>query len=72
MFLIRDVLTVDLDLILSLFHWTGAAQMLSPALLKVLPEGIKVNLELRIIGLVLTFYDPLIRNVFQGLGQGCS
>ncbi len=28
-FLIRVVLTVDLDLILSLYHWTAAAQMLS-------------------------------------------
>ncbi len=52
-------------------HWTGAAQMLSQALLVVLPEGIQVNQELRILGLVLTFYNPLIRDVVQGLGQGC-
>jgi hypothetical protein len=75
-FLIRDVLTVDLDLILSLYHWIGAAQMLSQALLKVLPEGIQVNQELRIIGLVLTIYKPpdlgQIRDVVQGFGQGCS
>ncbi len=70
--MIRDVLAVDLDLIFSLFHWTGAAQMLSQALLLVLPEGIQVNQELRILGLVLTFYNPLIRDVVQGLGQGCS
>jgi hypothetical protein len=69
-FLIRDVPTVDLDLILSLFHWTGAAQKLS--LLLVLPEGVEVNQELRILGLILTFYNPLIRDVVQGLGQGCS
>jgi hypothetical protein len=56
----RDVLTVDLDLLLSLYHWTGAAQMLSQALLVVLPEGIQVNQELRILGLVLTIYSPLI------------
>ncbi len=35
MFLIRVVLTVDLDL---LYHWTGAAQILSQALLMVLPD----------------------------------
>ena len=65
-----------LPLILILYyhciHWTGAAQMLSQALLVVLPEGIQVNQELRILGLVLTFYNPLIRDVVQGLGQGCS
>ncbi len=44
--------------------------MLSQALLMVLPEGIQVNQELRILGLVLTFYNPLIRDVLQGLGQG--
>jgi hypothetical protein len=60
MFLIRDVLTVDLDLILSLYHWTEAAQMLSQALLMVLPEGIQVNQELRILGLFLIIYSPLI------------
>jgi hypothetical protein len=27
--LTRVVLTVDLDLLLSLYHWTGAAQILS-------------------------------------------
>ncbi len=70
--MIRDVLTVDLDLILLLFHWTGVAQMLSQALLLVLPESIQVNQELRILGLVLTFYNPLNRDVVQGLGQGCS
>jgi hypothetical protein len=46
--------------------------MLSKALLKVLPEGIQVNQELRILGLVLILYSPLIRDVVQGLGQGCS
>ncbi len=60
MFLIRDVLTVDLDLILSLYHRTGAAQMLCQALLMVLPEGVQVNQELRILGLFLTIYSPLI------------
>ncbi len=29
MFLIRVVLNIDLDLLLSLYHWTGAAQVLS-------------------------------------------
>jgi hypothetical protein len=53
-------------------HWTGAAQILSQALLKVLPEGIQVNLELRILGLVLNLYTPLFRGVVQGFGQGCS
>ncbi len=65
-----------LPLILILYyhsiHWTGAAQMLSQALLKVLPEGVQVNQELRILGLVLILYSPLIRDVVQGLGQGCS
>jgi hypothetical protein len=51
MFLIRVDLTVDLDL---LYHWTVAAQTLSQALLMVLFEGIQVNQELRILGLVLT------------------
>jgi hypothetical protein len=60
MFLISDVLTVDLNLILSLFQWTGAAQMLSQALLMVLPEGVQVNQELSILGLFLTIYSPLI------------
>ncbi len=46
--------------------------MLSQALLKVLPEGIQVNQELRIFGLVLILYSSLIRDVVQGLGQGCS
>jgi hypothetical protein len=50
--------------------------MLSQALLKVLPEGIQVNQELRILGLVLTIYNPpdvgQIRDVVQGFGQGCS
>ena len=64
----RDVPTVDLDLILSLYHSTGAAQMLSQALLKVLPEGVQVNLELRILGLVLNLYTPLFRGVVQGFG----
>ena len=70
MFLIRDVLTIDLDL--HCIHWTGAALMLSQALLKVLPEGIQVNQELRILGPVLILYSPLIRDVVQGLAQGCS
>ncbi len=65
-----------LPLILILYyhciHWTGAAQMSSQALLKVLSEGIQVNQELRILGLVLILYSPLIREVVQGLGQGCS
>jgi hypothetical protein len=61
MFFLRVVLTVDLDLLLSLYHWTGAAQMLSQALLMVLPEGIQVNQELRILGLFLTIYTPLIQ-----------
>jgi hypothetical protein len=73
MFLKRDVF---LPLILIFFyhciHWTGAAQILSQALLKVLPEGIQVNLELRILGLVLILYSPLLRDVVQGLGQGCN
>jgi hypothetical protein len=34
--------------------------MLSQALLVVLPEGIQVNQELRILGLFLTIYSPLI------------
>jgi hypothetical protein len=46
--------------------------MSSQALLKVLSEGIQVNQELRILGLVLILYSPLIREVVQGLGQGCS
>ncbi len=46
--------------------------MLSQALLKVLTEGIQVSQELRILGLVLVSYSPLIRDVVQGLGQGCS
>ncbi len=46
--------------------------MLSQTLLKVLPEGIQVNQELRILGLVLILYSLLIRDVVQGLGQGCS
>ncbi len=46
--------------------------MLSQALLKVLPEGVQVNLELRILGLVLNLYTPLFRGVVQGFGQGCS
>ncbi len=46
--------------------------MLSQALLLVLPKGIQVNQELRILGLVLTFYNPLIGDVVQGFGQGCS
>jgi hypothetical protein len=46
--------------------------MLSQALLKVLPEGIQVNPELRILGLVLILYSPLLRDVVQGHGQGCS
>jgi hypothetical protein len=61
MFLIRDVLIVDLDLLLSLDHWTGAAQILSQAQLMVLPEGIQVNQELMILGLFLTIYTPLIQ-----------
>ena len=61
-----------LPLILICIHWTGAAQMLSQALLVVLPEGIQVNQELRILGLVLILYSPLVRDVVQGLGQGCS
>jgi hypothetical protein len=46
--------------------------MLSQALLKVIPEGVQVNLELRILGLVLILYTPLFRGVVQGLGHGCS
>ncbi len=46
--------------------------MLSQALLKVLPEGIQVYQELRILGLVLILYSPLLRDVVQGLGQGCT
>ncbi len=61
MFLIRDILTVDLDLLLSLYHWTGAAQLLSQALLMVFPKDIQVNQELRILGLLLTIYTPLIQ-----------
>ncbi len=62
--MIRVVLTVDLDLLLSLYHWTGAAQIWSQALLVVLlvlPEGIQVNQELRILGLVLTIFTLLIQ-----------
>ncbi len=46
--------------------------MLSQALLKVLSEGIQVNQELRILGLDLILYTPLLRDVVQGFGQGCS
>jgi hypothetical protein len=46
--------------------------MLSKALLKVLPEGTQMNQELRILGLVLILYSPLIRDVVQDLAQGCS
>ncbi len=53
-------------------HWTGAAQMLSQALLKVLPDSVQVELELRILGLVLILYTPLLRDVVHGFGQGCS
>jgi hypothetical protein len=35
--------------------------MLSQALLKVLPEGVQVNLELRIHGLILSLYTLLLR-----------
>jgi hypothetical protein len=35
--------------------------MLSQALLKVLPEGVQVNLELRIHGLILNLYTLLLR-----------
>jgi hypothetical protein len=62
-----------LPLILILYyhciHRTGAAQMLGQALLKVLPEGIQGNQELRILGLVLILYSPLIRDVVQGLSR---
>jgi hypothetical protein len=68
----RCFLTVDLDLFYHCIHWTGAAQILSQALLKVLPESIQVNLELRILGLVFILYSPLLRGVVQGLAQGCS
>jgi hypothetical protein len=61
MFLISVVLTVNLGLILSLYHWTGAAQILNQALLMVLPEGIQVNQELPILELVLTIYTLLIQ-----------
>ncbi len=73
MFLIRDVfLLLILILLYHCVHCTGAAQILSQALLKVLLEGIQVNLELRILGLVLNLYTPLFRGVVQGFGQGCS
>ncbi len=55
------VLTIDLDLLLSLYYWTGVDQILSQALLMVLPEGDQVNQELRILGLVLTIYTLLIQ-----------
>jgi hypothetical protein len=44
-FLIRDiVLPVRLIFLYHCIHWAGAAQILSQALLKVLPEGVQVNL----------------------------
>jgi hypothetical protein len=61
MFLIKGVLTVHLDLLLLLYHSTGAAQILSKALLMVLPVGAQVNQELRILGLVLIIYALLIQ-----------
>jgi hypothetical protein len=36
-------------------------ELLSQALLMVLPEGFQVNQELRILGLVLPIYTPLIQ-----------
>jgi hypothetical protein len=46
-FLIRDVfLPVRLNFLYHCIHWAGAAHILSQALLKVLPEGVQVNLEL--------------------------
>jgi hypothetical protein len=60
--LIRDVfLPVRLNFLCHCIHWTGAAQILSQALLKVLPEGVQVNLELRILGLILNLYTLLLR-----------
>jgi hypothetical protein len=58
-----NFLTVDLDSFMSLYciHWTGAAQILSQALLKVLLDGYQVNLELRILGLILNLYTLLFR-----------
>ncbi len=72
-FLIRDVfLPLILVFLYHRIHWTGAAQILSQALLKVLPEGVQVNLELRTLGLVLILYTPLFRGVVQGFSRGCS
>ncbi len=62
MFLIKVDLTVDLDLLLSLYHCRRSSNtVLSQALLMVLPEGIQVNQELTILGLVLTIYTLLIQ-----------
>jgi hypothetical protein len=45
MLLIRDVfLPVRLIFLYHCIHWAGAAQILSQALLKVLAEGVQVNL----------------------------
>jgi hypothetical protein len=44
--------------------------MLSQALLKVLPEGVQVNLELRILGLILNLYTPLVQGCSSGFWPG--
>jgi hypothetical protein len=70
MFLIRDIfLPVRLNFLYHCIHWTGAAQILSQALLKVLLEGTQVNLELRIHGLVLNLYTPPVQALFLFLGN---
>jgi hypothetical protein len=72
MFLIRDIfLPLILILLCHCIHWTGAAQILSQALLKVLLDGIQVNLELRILGLILNLYTPLFRLSSSFLEAGC-
>ncbi len=75
MFLIRVVLTVDLDLLLSLYYWTGAAQIMS--------QSSTVGSSWRCSGEPGTedswagsyYLYPVnldqIRGVVQGLGQGC-
>jgi hypothetical protein len=72
MFLIRDVLTIDLDLIPSLYSLDRSSSDVEPSSTEGSSEGIQVNQELRILGLVLILYSPLLRDVVQGLGQGCS
>ncbi len=66
----RYFLPVRLNFLYHCIHWTGAAQILSQALLKVLLEGTQVNLELRSHGLVLNLYTPLFRLSSSSLATG--